>query len=97
VRIRLLLAAVCILSLPFGFSASPGHRLVNSAPFATVAFAGHTTSGGWCENGSPGCITDDPGGNGMVFAESTQNMPVDLGSGTLLILAVLLVMLRYKA
>src|SRR5438309_6892906 len=30
----------------------------NSVPFATVALAGHTVSGGWCECGTPGCICD---------------------------------------
>ena len=50
--------------------------------------------GGWCEDGAPGCVPD---GNGMVIAESTQGTPSDLGSETLLVLAVLLVMLRYKA
>ena len=57
-------------------------------------FAGHNLAGGWCQNGTAGCAPD---GNGMVFAESTQDTPIDLGSETLLILAVLLVMLRYKA
>jgi hypothetical protein len=37
------------------------------APFATVAFAGHTLGGSWCECGTPGgCICDPgeiPGGN----------------------------------
>ena len=37
------------------------------APFATVAFAGHTIGGSWCGDcGAPGCLCDPgeiPGGN----------------------------------
>lgn len=57
-RTRLLLAAVCMLTLPFWFSASQAEKLTSSAPFATVAYAGHTTAGDWCECGTPGCIPD---------------------------------------
>ena len=57
-RTRLLLAAVCMLTLPFCFSASQADKLTSSAPFATVAYAGHTTAGDWCECGTPGCIPD---------------------------------------
>jgi len=57
-------------------------------------FAGHTVSGGWCQNGSPDCAPD---GNGMVFAESTQGTPSDFGSETLFVLAALMLVLRYKA
>lgn len=57
-RTRLLLAAVCILALPLWFSASERNNATNSAPFATVAYAGHTTAGEWCGCGAPGCICD---------------------------------------
>ena len=57
-RIRLLLAAVCMLILPMWFSTSNGDRLTTSAPFATVALAGHTLVGSWCECGAPACICD---------------------------------------
>lgn len=30
----------------------------SSAPFASVAFAGHTVSGGYCQCRFPGCICD---------------------------------------
>jgi hypothetical protein len=30
----------------------------NSAPFVTVAIAGHTAAGNYCECGAPGCICD---------------------------------------
>lgn len=39
---------------------------MTTAPFATVAVAGHTVVGTWCECGAPGCLCDAgeiPGGN----------------------------------
>ena len=58
-RTRLILAAaVCILALPLWFSTSTGNNPTNSAMFSTVAYAGHTTSGYWCECGTQGCICD---------------------------------------
>jgi hypothetical protein len=68
-------------------------------------FAGHNLAGGFCECGAPGCICD-PGEEIHRLSnasapddESTQNAPADfdLGSETLLLLAVLLLALRYKA
>src|SRR5207302_4656137 len=57
-RTKLLLAAVCTFVLPMFFSASDGNRRMQSTPFATVALAGHTLPGNWCECGTPGCICD---------------------------------------
>ena len=34
-----------------------------SVPFATIAFAGHSLVGGWCECGAPGGCFCDPGEN----------------------------------
>lgn len=50
--------------------------------------------GGWCQDGTPGCVPD---GNGMALAGSSRKTPSDVASGTLLILAALLMLLRYKA
>ena len=67
------------------------------------AFAGHTLPGEWCECGSfAGCICDpgEQSGNQSkrsVPDNSKQDAPIGLGSETLLVLAVLLLMLRYKA
>lgn len=65
------------------------------------ALAGHVIMGvGWCQCGTQECICDpgeQPGGNGMVLDESSQDAPVDLGSGTLFVLAALILVLRYKA
>lgn len=71
------------------------------------AFAGHNVAGGWCECGStPDCFCD-PGEQprrsrvnepGQVFDEPvSQQLPADLGSETLFLLAALLVVLRLKA
>jgi hypothetical protein len=38
------------------YSVSQSDKATN--PYATVAMAGHTTAGTWCECGSPGCICD---------------------------------------
>jgi len=40
------------------FSASESNKLNNSTPFATVAFAGHTVAGNFCECGTPACLCD---------------------------------------
>jgi hypothetical protein len=58
VRKRLVFAAACILALPLLFSAAQSEKLTNPAPFSTVAFAGHTNMGNWCECGSLGCLCD---------------------------------------
>jgi len=50
-------------------------------PFATVAFAGHSLVGGWCECGAPGCICDpgeNPGGN-MATPVTDKNESSDQG------------------
>lgn len=66
-------------------------------------FAGHTLPNEWCECGSfAGCICD-PGERPVGQSErsvpddSKQDAPVSFGSETLLVLAVLLLVLRYKA
>ena len=55
--IRLLLAAACILILPVMFSPFGGDKPTNSAPFATVALAGHSVGSDLpCVCGCPGCV-----------------------------------------
>lgn len=67
------------------------------------AFAGHTLPGDWCECGSFAACICDPGERPVVQSKlgvadnSKQDAPVSLGSETLLVLAVLLLLLRYKA
>lgn len=48
------ITAVLPLMIPPTQSTSP-----NPAPFATVAFAGHTSIGGWCDCGEYGCDCDE--------------------------------------
>src|SRR5712692_6589 len=101
-RKRLVIAAVCILALPLLYSASQSDKATNPSSYATVALAGHTTAGNWCDCGTPGCICD-PGelavgrSSRSVPDRSTQDTPRELGSKALLAFAVLLLMLRYKA
>ena len=62
-------------------------------------FAGHSViGGGWCDCGAPGCVCDpgeNPGGNRASVPKESK--PNDLGAETLLVFAVLLLALRYKA
>jgi len=67
------------------------------------ALAGHNLGGGWCECGAPGCICD-PGEEPPVGQlapgvpdQSSKGTTVDLGSETIFILGLLLLVLRYKA
>ena len=61
-------------------------------------FAGHMVIGGhseFCECGSLAeCVCDD---GEVPRGQNTQQPPTDFGSETLMLLAVLLVVLRYKA
>ena len=62
-------------------------------------FPGHTIPGGWCECGAPGCICD-PGEmplNSNACEPKQSGKALDFGSETLLAVAVLLLLLRYKA
>ena len=112
-RRRLLLAAVCIFSLPIVFSLTSGDNLTNSVPFATVALAGHTLGGEFCQCGTPGCICD-PGEVGLSNrpvsdqTEKASNQgasPIrthsrsgfDFGTGALMLALALLVWVRLRA
>lgn len=58
--------------------------------------------GGWCECGPAACICDpgeQPGGQSNLKGpgDSKQDPPISFGSETLLILAALFLVLRYKA
>ena len=82
---RLILAALCILTLPLWFSSSPGDKQTSLAPVATVALAGHTIIGDWCDGGTPGCISgpsENPGGS---RASAPPDQQVDPGAGMLVL------------
>lgn len=55
----------------------------NSAPFTTVAYAGHTViGGGWCDCGAPGCICDPgetPGGGSYASTAKDNDESSDQG------------------
>ena len=102
-RIRLLLAAICLLALPMSFN---GDKLTNSTPFATVALAGHTIAGDWCDNGTQGCISDQ-GVNrngpttdhvkGSAQATTGAGSFLDSGPGMLMLALALLLWTRLRA
>jgi hypothetical protein len=59
VRIRLFLAAVCIITFPVLFPIFQDSKSSVSAPFSTVVLAGRTMVGGvWCQCGCAECICD---------------------------------------
>jgi hypothetical protein len=90
-----------MLVLPIIFSPSPGKI---SAPFATVAIAGHgTASGEWCSCGCERCICD-PGEVPIACGNRATSVPdkgkvdssVDLGSASLIALLILLVYFKLR-
>ena len=63
-------------------------------------FAGHNLAGGYCDCGAPACICDPGESLGSMRGEpkkANHGKPAELGAETLLVLAVLLLVLRYKA
>lgn len=91
---KLSLALVCVMVVPFLFSAQGLNRPADSTPFAAVALAGRTIPlGEWCECGSCDCICDPgetptasclnstaapPSGEGET---PDQGVPADASSG----------------
>ncbi|MCI0485153.1 MAG: hypothetical protein L0229_00860 [Blastocatellia bacterium] len=57
-RKSLMLGIIFVLALPVLGSLFKSENSVDSTPFASVAYAGHTGPGEWCECGCPGCICD---------------------------------------
>ena len=56
---RLLVVAICMLGLPVWSSTTQSNKLIDSAPYATVAFAGHVTGGSrYCDCGTADCVCD---------------------------------------
>ena len=106
-RVRLLLAAVCIFMLPIFLSPSAGDKRTNSAPFATVAIAGHVLTGiGYCPCDGTNC----PYERGAMGLQRTSDQPstdaaasdnevangVDLDTGVMLLTLALLFGLRLR-
>jgi hypothetical protein len=86
VKTRLLLAVVCMLAIPMWFSNSRSDKLTTQTPFSTVALAGHTLYGGWCECVSPGCLCapgEEETGHSARPASDQTRRPVDQGRSPL--------------
>ena len=58
---RIFACSFLILAVPI-ITATLQSGANSNAPFASIAFAGHTVAGGYCQCGCPGCICD-PGEN----------------------------------
>ncbi|HLG15045.1 MAG TPA: hypothetical protein VJH03_11165 [Blastocatellia bacterium] len=54
---RFLGCLLIMIALPMVASSDCYHSS-DSTPLATVAYAGHTTTSGYCDCGAPGCICD---------------------------------------
>src|SRR6185503_12513408 len=106
-KVRLLLAAICIFTFPMWFSVAPNKAPMNSAPFATVALAGHINpNGAFCDCRTVhGCICDE--GETSVHNSPSPNKfstkgnaevstGFDPGTSALLIALVLLLGLRIR-
>jgi len=100
-----------MLVLPVWFSPSTGEELTTSAPFATVAYAGHTLLGDWCGCGGPGCICDpgELGGSSRPLpnkpekafdqsaSPSHSRAGFDFGTGALVLALALMMWSRLRA
>jgi hypothetical protein len=85
-----------MLVLPVWFSPASGEKLMNSAPFATVAFAGHVSAGGFycdCTNGQCGtqniALSDQSGSDQNDAQENADAIPESDLSAMVMILALL--------
>ena len=79
-KVKLLLATTCILTLPIFLSPTTGDKHMNSAPFASVALAGHvTSSGAYCPCDGTNC----PASRGLQGLQHTSDQPsTDAGTAT---------------
>jgi hypothetical protein len=87
-----------MLGFPILVSPSTGDRHQNSVPFATVAIAGHATSGGgaYCECGTPGCREDYPGECDNQATQQSDS-PSDASAELGILIVALLLLFRLKA
>jgi hypothetical protein len=105
---KILACLFLIVVLPlFDFAGSTSRT--GPTPFASVALAGHTNAGAWCECGTPGCICGPGEFQGLRRAAPTPTQPVnqnpvdrtsssgaDLGSGMLAFALALLLWFRMR-
>ncbi len=110
-KVRLLLAAICIFTFPMWFSLAPNKATMNPTPFAMVALAGHIgPNGAWCQCGSfAECICDigetrainnpvskESSRNGNALSGAEVSTGLDPGASVLFITLVLLLVLRMR-
>lgn len=106
---KLFLAIFCMLVLPFICSVSQNREATNTSPFNTVAIAGRTIMGGFCQCGCPGCMCDPEEqatcSYGLVARDSSQtgdapetgDSGFDPASGVMLLALFFLVAARFRA
>jgi hypothetical protein len=101
---KLFLCLIFMAALPLLVSQSPTNTVAPS-PYATVAFAGHNSMGGWCQCGTDGCICDpgeQPGNNLSTTSPSDKSVDqdaeqsVDPASGLMVLTLALLFWLRLR-
>ena len=90
---RLFLVAVCIFALPFLFAQSNESTPGTGPGASTLALAGHTGSGGWCQDGTPGCISDIIGVSRRPSREHHTSPATSTESSTGLALATVLLVI----
>lgn len=106
---RLSNVAMCILVFPMLVSLSHTDHAMVAVPSGSVAFAGHTTMGGWCGCGTPECECDPGEHGGNLNAPTPDRMdysaPVrssagssaDHGAGMLMLALVFFLWTRLRA
>lgn len=102
---RMFACLIIVAILPL-LASLPHNKSAQPAPFATVAFAGHTTPGGeYCTCGAPGCTCDPgehPRGTNGATPEDKDNPPshantdIDLSSAALILALILLLLARLR-
>jgi hypothetical protein len=86
-----------MLALPIWFSPASGEKLMNSAPFATVAVAGHVSSAGfYCDCTDGRCGTQnislsDPSKSDQNDAQRISDAALDSDLSTMEMILALLV------
>jgi len=66
---RIFACSFLVLAFPI-FTALLQPDSKSNAPFASIAIAGHTVSGGYCQCGCPGCLCDPDEGMEMCIPEN---------------------------
>jgi hypothetical protein len=73
---RMFACSLLILVVPI-ITASLQPSSKSNAPFASIALAGHTLSGGFCQCGCPGCFCDPDEILDICLPEAAQQISVN--------------------